>query len=47
MQIAHPELFVGDGERNGSWDGVRGAVLQGILDIIARLREQGLDVIED
>jgi hypothetical protein len=40
----HPLLVVGEVE---SWEGHAPEVLQGMLDHLARLREQGLDVIED
>jgi rifampin ADP-ribosylating transferase len=40
----HPLRVVGEIE---TWEGHAPEVLQGMLDNIARLREQGLDVIED
>lgn len=40
----HPMRVVGKVE---TWDGHPPEVLQGMLDNLARLREQGLDVIED
>lgn len=40
----HPLRVVGEVE---SWEGHAPGVLQGMLDNLARLREQGLDVIED
>ncbi|BEP12699.1 NAD(+)--rifampin ADP-ribosyltransferase [Acidothermaceae bacterium B102] len=40
----HPLRIVGELE---SWPGHEPAVLQGMLDRLAALREQGLDVIED
>jgi rifampin ADP-ribosylating transferase len=40
----HPMLVVGEVR---SWEGHTPEVLQGMLDNLARLREQGLDVIED
>jgi hypothetical protein len=40
----HPLLVVGEVE---SWEGHAPEVLQGMLDHLDRLREQGLDVIED
>lgn len=40
----HPLRIIGELE---SWEGHSPEVLQGMLDNIARLREQGLDVIED
>lgn len=40
----HPLLVVGEVT---SWEGHAPEVLQGMLDNLARLREQGLDVIED
>ena len=40
----HPMRVVSEVE---TWDGHAPEVLQGMLDNIARLREQGLDVIED
>ncbi len=40
----HPVLIVGEVEH---WEGHSPDALQGMLDSIARLRDQGLDVIED
>jgi hypothetical protein len=40
----HPVQVVGEVE---AWEGHAPEVLQGMLDNIARLREQGLDVIDD
>lgn len=40
----HPLQVVGEVE---AWEGHAPEVLNGMLDNIARLREQGLDVIED
>lgn len=40
----HPMVVVGEVEQ---WEGHPPEVLQGMLDNLARLREQGLDVIED
>jgi len=35
------------GERSSNWEAHHPEVLQGMLDNLARLREQGLDLIED
>lgn len=40
----HPMVVVDEVQR---WQGHDPEVLQGMLDNLARLREQGLDVIED
>jgi hypothetical protein len=40
----HPLRVVGELE---SWEGHSAEVLQGMLDSLSRMREQGLDVIED
>lgn len=40
----HPLLVVGEVQ---TWDGHAPEVLKGMLDNLARLREQGLDIIED
>ena len=40
----HPMRVVGE---VGDWEGHQPEILQGMLDNIARLRQQGLDVIED
>lgn len=44
FRTRHPMLVVREVE---TWDGHAPEVLQGMLDNIARLRDQGLDVIED
>lgn len=47
MQIADPELFGGMEDETGAGMAYWERSSEGLLDSIARLRDQGLDVIED